>query len=118
MTEFWKSNAMHWCDYCKCWLKARESRESRLRDARERPCRAAATGPSPRPQTPLPPPHQDTPVSRAHHEGGLRHKTAVDDHLRKAKRAAADAIATKAAAEKGMAALDARARAAFAEDQR
>lgn len=21
MTEFWVSQKMHWCDYCKCWLK-------------------------------------------------------------------------------------------------
>ncbi|GFH12360.1 predicted protein [Haematococcus lacustris] len=20
MTEAWRSNAMHWCDVCKCWL--------------------------------------------------------------------------------------------------
>ncbi|GLC33440.1 hypothetical protein PLESTB_000075900 [Pleodorina starrii] len=20
MTEYWKSNAMHWCDICKCWM--------------------------------------------------------------------------------------------------
>ncbi|PNW83158.1 hypothetical protein CHLRE_06g309150v5 [Chlamydomonas reinhardtii] len=32
MTEFWKSNAMYWCDVCKCWLN--DTKAARLNHER------------------------------------------------------------------------------------
>ncbi|GFR49008.1 hypothetical protein Agub_g11029, partial [Astrephomene gubernaculifera] len=32
MTEYWKSNAMHWCDICKCWMN--DTKQARLNHER------------------------------------------------------------------------------------
>ncbi|EFJ52233.1 hypothetical protein VOLCADRAFT_116255 [Volvox carteri f. nagariensis] len=32
MTEYWKSNAMHWCDVCKCWMN--DTKAARLNHER------------------------------------------------------------------------------------
>ncbi|GLI60013.1 hypothetical protein VaNZ11_002077 [Volvox africanus] len=32
MTEYWKSNAMHWCDICKCWMN--DTKAARLNHER------------------------------------------------------------------------------------
>ncbi|KXZ54557.1 hypothetical protein GPECTOR_4g622 [Gonium pectorale] len=32
MTEYWKSNAMHWCDICKCWMN--DTKQAKLNHER------------------------------------------------------------------------------------
>lgn len=109
MTEFWVSQKMHWCEYCKCWLKASalrlagaiaasscSTRSSCARhDASASRARldtlwhvAGRDGALQTDARAVPCP-QDTPQSRSHHEAGLRHQQAVANRLAATKRSAA-----------------------------